>query len=57
MVMSFGLRHSFSSERLISACRWLEDIPIANARPALSDDAIAAISAIAGEKAVELGLG
>ena len=57
MVMSFGLRRSFSSERLISACRWLEEIPIAKAQPALSDDAIAALSAIAGAKAVELGLG
>jgi hypothetical protein len=56
MVVSFGLKNTISSERLISACRWFEDLPVAKAQPALSDAAIDAISAAAGEKAVELGL-
>jgi hypothetical protein len=55
MIMSFALKNTFSSERLISACRWLEDIPGAKAQPALSDTAIEAIATAAAEKARELG--
>jgi ApeA N-terminal domain 1 len=55
MVMSFGLKNTFSSERLISACRWFEDIPRAKAQPALSDAAIEAIATAAAQKADELG--
>jgi hypothetical protein len=56
MVMSFGLKNTISSERLINACRWFEDIPIAKAQFVLSSADIEAISAAAAEKARELGL-
>jgi hypothetical protein len=55
MVISFGLKNTFSSERLISACRWFEDIPVAKAQPAISDAAIEAIATAAAAKARELG--
>ena len=41
MMTCFGLKDAVSSERLLNACRWLEEIPIAKAQPVLSSsDAI-----------------
>ncbi|UPK05727.1 hypothetical protein [Bradyrhizobium sp. 170] len=55
MMASFGLKNVVSSERLLNACRWLEDIPIAKAQPMLSGSDIDAILAVAAAKAQELG--
>jgi hypothetical protein len=44
-----------SSERLINACRWLEEIPDAKPQYVLSNEHIDAISAAASSKAHELG--
>jgi hypothetical protein len=55
MMVSFGLKNVISSERLINACRWFEDIPVAKARAALSNEHIEAISIAATGRAHELG--
>jgi len=55
MTTSFGLKNVISVERLINACRWFEDTPIAQSKDALSDDDIDAISDTATQKALELG--
>jgi hypothetical protein len=55
MMTSFGLKNEISAERLINAYRWLEDIPIAQAKNALSDKDIETVSAAATKKALELG--
>jgi hypothetical protein len=57
MITSFGLKNVVSSERLLNACRWLEDIPVAKAQPVLSPSDIDAIAATAAAKAQELGHG
>jgi hypothetical protein len=56
MMTCFGLKKVVSSERLLNACRWLEDIPIAKAQPVLSISDIDAIVTVAIAKAQELGL-
>lgn len=55
MMTSLGLKHVVSAERLITACRWLEEIPIARSREALSSDEVAQIAQAALAKAEELG--
>ncbi len=55
MMQSFGLRNVISAERLINACRWLEEIPLSEAKNALSDSEIDIISTAAATKAKELG--
>ncbi|KRR29115.1 hypothetical protein [Bradyrhizobium retamae] len=55
MMTSFGLKNVVSSERLLNACRWFEDIPIAKAQPVLSGSDVNAIAAVAAAKAQELG--
>lgn len=55
MMTSFGLKNVFSAERLINACRWFENIPVAQTRNALSIEDIEAIAAMAIEKAQEFG--
>jgi hypothetical protein len=57
MMTSFGLRSVISAERLINACRWFEDIPIARSQNVLSEAEVDAISAAAASKAEELGHG
>jgi hypothetical protein len=57
MITSFGLKNVVSSERLLNACRWLEDIPVAKAQPVLSPSDTDAIAATAAAKAQELGHG
>ena len=54
MMTSFALKNVISAERLITACRWFEDIPIAQSQNALSDEDIIAIAAVATLKAEEL---
>ncbi|MDH4985041.1 hypothetical protein QEZ47_05710 [Aminobacter anthyllidis] len=55
MMGSFSFRHVVSPERLINACRWLEEIPKAKPQNSLQKEELAAISAAATEKAAELG--
>jgi hypothetical protein len=55
MMTSFGLKNVISAERLINACRWFEEIPIAQTENALSNEDIELISAVANKKALELG--
>ena len=56
MMASFGLRGVVSAERLINACRWLEDIPIAQSQNALADGDVEAIVDAAISRGQELGL-
>ncbi len=55
MMTGFGLKNVVSSERLLNACRWFEDIPIGKAEPVLSALDVDAIAAVAAAKAQELG--
>lgn len=55
MMGSLALRHIISAERLISACRWLEDIPLARSHNTLPDSDVRAISKAASDKALKLG--
>lgn len=55
MMGSLGMKNVMTSERLLNACRWFEEIPISKAKNILSEDHIAAISTAAAAKAEELG--
>lgn len=55
MMTSFGLRKVISAERLINACRWLDDMALARSQDALSQTEVEEIAATAGKKALELG--
>ena len=55
MMTSLALRNVISPERLISACRWLEDIPIARSENAIASRDIEEIATAATQKAGELG--
>lgn len=56
MMESFAKKKEISAERLVSACRWFEEIPLTKARQAISDADIDAISAAAIEAADSRGL-
>lgn len=55
MMGSFAFRHIVSTDRLINACRWLEEIPGTKAQDGIPADHVAAIAAAAVEKATALG--
>ncbi|WOH59927.1 hypothetical protein [Bradyrhizobium sp. BWC-3-1] len=55
MMTAFSLKNVVSSERLLNACRWFEEIPIGKAQPVLSASDVDAIAAVAAAKAQELG--
>jgi hypothetical protein len=55
MIGSLVLQDSLSGERLLNACRWLEEIPGANSEMAVSDDDIDAIASIASVEAEKRG--
>jgi hypothetical protein len=55
MVTSFALKGTMSAERIINACRWLENVPIAQSNNAISKKDVKAIAAAATQKAEELG--
>ncbi|CAN1721737.1 ApeA N-terminal domain-containing protein [Hyphomicrobium sp. 1Nfss2.1] len=55
MMTSLSLRNVSSPERLINACRWFEDIPIAQTNDLLSQEEIDQIAGVASRKAEELG--
>lgn len=55
MMTSMKLRGEISAERLINACRWFEEIPLANSQSAISDEHIESIASAAAEAAEQLG--
>lgn len=55
MITSLGLANEISPERLLSACRWFEEIPLTKNEAVLSDAQINAIAGAASGKAKELG--
>jgi hypothetical protein len=55
MMATFRLKKAFSAERLINACRWFENIPIAQTQNALTEEHIKIISDAVSKKAQELG--
>jgi hypothetical protein len=56
MMSAFGFKNVISAERLVNACKWLEEIPIASSENALSEDEVDAIATAAAQKAREMGL-
>lgn len=55
MMQVLALEGQVTADRLIAACRWLEEIPQAAPAAALSNDAVEAIARAAAEKAEALG--
>lgn len=55
MMYSFNLKENISSERIINANRWFQEVPIASAKNAISLKDIRAISTAATNTAKELG--
>jgi hypothetical protein len=55
MMTSFALKNVMSAERLINACRWLEEIPTAQSKNAISSKDIDEISTAATLKANQIG--
>lgn len=55
MMGSLVLQDTLSGERLLNACRWLEEIPGANSDMAVSDEDIDAIAAVASIEAERRG--
>jgi hypothetical protein len=55
MMGSLGLQRVMSGERLMTACRWLEQIPGADSAMAVSNDDINAIAEVAGAEAAKRG--
>ncbi|MEO0698770.1 MAG: hypothetical protein AAFY81_03525, partial [Pseudomonadota bacterium] len=55
MISSLVLQDTLSGERLLNACRWLEEIPGADSEVAVSEEDIDAIAAVASAEAERLG--
>ncbi|SES14329.1 hypothetical protein [Sphingobium sp. YR768] len=55
MMGSLGFQRVMSGERLMTACRWLEEIPGADSTMAVSNDDINAIAELAGAEAEKRG--
>lgn len=55
MVSSLELHNEITAERLLNACRWLEEIPTAKAAPAIAEADIKQIAEQAVIKAKQLG--
>ena len=55
MMSSLSLKDTISGERLLTACKWLEEIPGAASTMAVSDDDITKIAQVAAAEAVRLG--
>lgn len=55
MMGSLVLQDTLSGERLLNACRWLEEIPGANSETAVSDEDIDAIASVASIEAERRG--
>jgi hypothetical protein len=57
MMHSLTLRNQFSADRLLTAFRWFEEIPLTRTQAAISDDHIELIAQAAAQKGSELGYG
>lgn len=55
MMTCLGLKREISAERLVNACRWFEEIPLAGSRSALTDADVEAIATAAARQAENLG--
>ena len=55
MMYCLSLNREISSERLLSACKWFEEIPLADLKNAINDDDVKEIADVAASKALELG--
>jgi ApeA N-terminal domain 1 len=55
MMNCLSLNGEISSDRLLAACKWFEEIPLTQSQNAISDEHIKTISNVASEKASELG--
>ena len=55
MMGSLALRNDVSAERLINACRWLDEIPLARPKNGLPKKDVQMIANAASDKALELG--
>jgi len=55
MMRCLKLNHTASTDRLLSACKWLGEIPNAKSQSAISDENIESIAEAAAKKAFELG--
>jgi hypothetical protein len=57
MMYSLTLRQQFSADRLLTACKWFEEIPLTRAQAAITDEHIELIAQAAAQKGSELGYG
>ena len=55
MMVSLSLKGEISANRLITACKWFEEIPLTKQRNVIAKEHIDAIARTAAEKASELG--
>lgn len=55
MMHSLTLRQQISADRLLTACKWFEEIPLTRAQPAIADDHIELIAQAAAQKGSDLG--
>lgn len=55
MMMCLSLNGEISSDRLLAACKWFEEIPLTQIENVISDEHIKIITEIASGKASELG--
>jgi len=55
MMTCLGLKREISAERLVNACRWFEEIPLAGSRNALTDEDVETIATAAARQAENLG--
>lgn len=57
MVQALRLRNEVSAQRLLNACRWLEELPNTASMPAIPDEDVQLIADSASARAAELGYG
>lgn len=57
MVQALRLRNEVSAQRLLNACRWLEELPNADSMPAIPPGDVKLIADTASARASELGYG
>ncbi|CAN2536305.1 hypothetical+protein [Methylocapsa aurea] len=55
MLESISLHREISSNRLMAACKWFEEIPNTNAIPAIQKKDISVIASVAADRASQLG--
>lgn len=55
MMRCLSLNGEISSDRLLAACKWFEEIPLTKSKTIISDEDINNIANLASQKALELG--